>query len=47
MDALARAFMAEPRWGWRAAAALGEKIEAAPQLARAVTTMEHWMKKSG
>jgi 2,4-dienoyl-CoA reductase-like NADH-dependent reductase (Old Yellow Enzyme family) len=47
MVALARAFMADPRWGGRAAAALGEKIEAAPQLARAVTTMEHWMKKSG
>ncbi len=44
MVALARAFLADPRWGWRAAAALGQKIEAAPQLARSVTTMEHWMK---
>ena len=46
MVALARAFMADPRWGWRAAAALGEPIHAAPQLARAVTTMQHWMKKA-
>jgi len=42
MVALARAFLADPRWGWRAAAMLGEKIHAAPQLARSVTTMEHW-----
>ncbi len=42
MVALARAFLADPRWGWRAAAALGEKIHAAPQLLRSVTTMEHW-----
>ena len=44
MVALARAFLADPRWGWRAAATLGEKIHPAPQLARSVTTMEHWMK---
>ncbi len=44
MVALGRAFLADPRWGWRAAAALGEKIQPAPQLARAVTTMEHWAK---
>jgi 2,4-dienoyl-CoA reductase-like NADH-dependent reductase (Old Yellow Enzyme family) len=44
MVALARAFLADPRWGWRAAAAFGEKIHAAPQLLRSVTTMEHWMK---
>ncbi|CAM5364615.1 2,4-dienoyl-CoA reductase-like NADH-dependent reductase (Old Yellow Enzyme family) [Aquamicrobium terrae] len=42
MVALGRAFLADPRWGWRAAAALGEKIHPAPQLARSVTTMEHW-----
>ncbi len=42
MAALGRAFLADPRWGWRAAAALGEKIHAAPQLARSVTTMQHW-----
>ncbi|WP_315919704.1 NADH:flavin oxidoreductase/NADH oxidase [Mesorhizobium sp. SP-1A] len=44
MVALGRAFLADPRWGWRAAAALGETIHPAPQLARAVTTMEHWMR---
>lgn len=44
MVALARAFLADPRWGWRAAAALGEEIHAAPQLLRSVTTMEHWAK---
>ncbi|MBN9244499.1 MAG: NADH:flavin oxidoreductase/NADH oxidase [Mesorhizobium sp.] len=44
MVALGRAFLADPRWGWRAAAALGEPIHAAPQLQRAVTTMRHWMK---
>jgi 2,4-dienoyl-CoA reductase-like NADH-dependent reductase (Old Yellow Enzyme family) len=43
MVALARAFLADPRWGWRAAAALGQPIHAAPQLARSVTTMQHWM----
>ena len=42
--ALGRAFLADPRWGWRAAASLGEKIQPAPQLARAVTTMEHWIR---
>jgi 2,4-dienoyl-CoA reductase-like NADH-dependent reductase (Old Yellow Enzyme family) len=47
MVALARAFLADPRWGWRAAAAFGEKIHAAPQLLRSVTTMEHWMKAAG
>lgn len=47
MVALARAFLADPRWGWRAAAAFGEKIHAAPQLLRSVTTMEHWAKAAG
>lgn len=47
MVALARAFLADPRWAWRAAAVLGEEIRPAPQLARAVTTMEHWMKAAG
>ncbi|TIO79631.1 MAG: NADH:flavin oxidoreductase/NADH oxidase [Mesorhizobium sp.] len=44
MVALARAFLADPRWGWRAAATFGEEIRPAPQLARSVTTMQHWMK---
>jgi len=47
MVALARAFLADPRWGWRAAAVLGEPVHAAPQLARAVTTMQHWVRKAG
>ncbi|MER9407179.1 NADH:flavin oxidoreductase/NADH oxidase [Mesorhizobium caraganae] len=44
MVALARAFLADPRWGWRAAATFAETIHPAPQLARSVTTMQHWMK---
>lgn len=44
--ALGRAFLADPRWGWRAAAALGAEIPAAPQLQRSVTTMRHWMAPS-
>ncbi|MER9353072.1 NADH:flavin oxidoreductase/NADH oxidase [Mesorhizobium sp. M0514] len=44
MVALARAFLADPRWGWRAAATFSEKIHPAPQLARSVTTMQHWTK---
>lgn len=47
MVALGRAFLADPRWGWRAAAALGEPIHPAPQLARSVTTMQHWVKDDG
>jgi 2,4-dienoyl-CoA reductase-like NADH-dependent reductase (Old Yellow Enzyme family) len=47
MVALARAFLADPRWGWRAAATFDEKIHPAPQLARSVTTMQHWMKAAG
>ncbi|MDX8522304.1 NADH:flavin oxidoreductase/NADH oxidase [Mesorhizobium dulcispinae] len=47
MVALARAFLADPRWGWRAAATFGAEIRPAPQLARSVTTMQHWMKAAG
>ena len=47
MVALGRAFLADPRWGWRAAASLGEEVHAAPQLQRAVTTMKHWAKAAG
>ena len=46
MVALGRAFLADPRWGWRAAAALGEEIQAAPQLLRSVTTMRHWVEQA-
>jgi 2,4-dienoyl-CoA reductase-like NADH-dependent reductase (Old Yellow Enzyme family) len=47
MVALARAFLADPRWVWRAAATFDETIHPAPQLARSVTTMQHWMKATG
>ena len=47
MVALARAFLADPRWGWRAAATFSETIHPAPQLARSVATMQHWMKAAG
>ncbi|MDX8464843.1 NADH:flavin oxidoreductase/NADH oxidase [Mesorhizobium sp. VK23B] len=47
MVALARAFLADPRWGWRAAATFGAEIRPVPQLARSVTTMQHWMKAAG
>lgn len=35
MVALARAFLADPRWGWRAADALGEDVPYPPQYLRA------------
>ena len=34
MVALARAILADPRWPWRAAAALGVPFETPPQYAR-------------
>jgi len=37
MVALARAFLRDPRWPWRAAAALGGKVAGAPQYWRALT----------
>lgn len=40
MVALARAMLDDPHWGWHAAEALGEKIPAPPQYARA--TIETW-----
>lgn len=42
MVALARALLADPRWPWRAAAALGEEVRTVPQYARSATTMSHW-----
>jgi len=44
--ALARGFLADPRWGWRAAQALGVKVEPLPQLARAMGTFRAWAKAS-
>jgi len=40
---MGRAFLADRGWGWGAAGALGEKVDAAPQLVRSVTTMELWV----
>jgi 2,4-dienoyl-CoA reductase-like NADH-dependent reductase (Old Yellow Enzyme family) len=43
MVALGRPFLADPRWGWRAAATLGAEVPAAPQYQRSITTMRHWV----
>ncbi len=40
--ALARAILADPRWPWRAAAALGHEITPPPQYARAIPTIAKW-----
>jgi 2,4-dienoyl-CoA reductase-like NADH-dependent reductase (Old Yellow Enzyme family) len=42
MVALARAMLADPRWPWRAAGMLGEKLHAPPQYVRSLPTMEKW-----
>ncbi len=44
--ALARALLADPRWPWRAAAALGQPLHVAPQYARSVPFIERWMAAS-
>jgi 2,4-dienoyl-CoA reductase-like NADH-dependent reductase (Old Yellow Enzyme family) len=41
--ALARAMLADPRWPWRAAAALGGPIVTPPQYARSAPTMQQWV----
>lgn len=43
MVALARAFLVDPRWPWRAAAALGHTIALAPQYERAGPIMKRWV----
>ena len=43
MVAMARAILADPRWPWRAAAALGHDFKTAPQLARAAGVHRHWV----
>lgn len=43
MVALARALLADPRWPWRAAAALGHEFHPAPQLARAAHLPKQWV----
>lgn len=40
--ALGRALLADPRWPWRAAAALGHDIEVAPQYRRAAHLPKQW-----
>jgi 2,4-dienoyl-CoA reductase-like NADH-dependent reductase (Old Yellow Enzyme family) len=42
MVALARALLADPRWPWRAAAALGAEFTPPPQYARSAPTMTAW-----
>lgn len=42
MVALARAVLADPRWPWRAAAALGVPFATPPQYARSAATMTKW-----
>ncbi|WP_442580444.1 NADH:flavin oxidoreductase/NADH oxidase [Mesorhizobium sp. ASY16-5R] len=42
MVALGRAILADPRWPWRAAAALGHELAVAPQLARAAHLPRKW-----
>jgi 2,4-dienoyl-CoA reductase-like NADH-dependent reductase (Old Yellow Enzyme family) len=44
MVALARALLADPRWPWRAAAALGYEIDVAPQFKRAAYLPKKWEK---
>jgi 2,4-dienoyl-CoA reductase-like NADH-dependent reductase (Old Yellow Enzyme family) len=42
MVALARAFLADPRWPWRAAAVLGHELHVAPQLLRSASLAKKW-----
>ncbi|MDP3895868.1 MAG: NADH:flavin oxidoreductase/NADH oxidase [Mesorhizobium sp.] len=42
MVALGRAFIADPRWPWRAAAALGHDLRVAPQMARGAYLAKKW-----
>jgi 2,4-dienoyl-CoA reductase-like NADH-dependent reductase (Old Yellow Enzyme family) len=42
--ALARAILADPRWPWRAAAALGAPMHHVPQYVRSVPVIDKWAK---
>lgn len=44
MIALARAMLADPRWPWRAAAALGATLHHVPQYVRSVPLIDKWAK---
>ena len=46
MIALARPFLADPRWPWRAAAVLGDKLEPAPKFARAAHLIKKWTEEA-
>jgi 2,4-dienoyl-CoA reductase-like NADH-dependent reductase (Old Yellow Enzyme family) len=46
MIALGRAFLADPRWGWRAAERLGATLTPIAPLVRAAPTFRHWAKAS-
>ena len=41
--ALARAMLADPRWPWRAAAALGHPLHVVPQYARSAPLIDKWV----
>jgi 2,4-dienoyl-CoA reductase-like NADH-dependent reductase (Old Yellow Enzyme family) len=41
--AFARAILADPRWPWRAAAALGAPMHHVPQYARSVPLITKWV----
>lgn len=43
--ALARAFLADPRWGWRAAAALGQDFQPVDQYARSASLIARWTRQ--
>jgi 2,4-dienoyl-CoA reductase-like NADH-dependent reductase (Old Yellow Enzyme family) len=42
--AFASAILADPRWPWRAAAALGATLHHVPQYARSVPLIDKWAK---
>lgn len=45
--ALARAFQVDPRWPWRAAAALGAELQTPPQVGRAIPLLKRWEERRG
>ena len=43
MVAIARPYLADPRWPWRAAAVTGNDVHVAPQLARSAHLIKEWV----
>ena len=43
MVAIARPYLADPRWPWRAAAVTGNTVHVAPQLARSAHLIKEWV----